>query len=87
MKYQEYIEMLPVPKHLTLNQVQKEQHWVWALIFLRQIILQIVERVGENPASPVHASLTDSINMPDTELETEPEQPPPTPDMCPVIRL
>ena len=63
----------------------EEQHWFWVLTFFRQIILQVVERVGENPASFVHASLTDAINTLDTELETKPHQPPPTPDMSPII--
>ena len=77
MEYQEDVEMSPVIKTPDLELSTEEQHWFWALkffiTFLRQIIMQVVERVGENPTSSVHASLTDSINTPDTESEMGPE--------------
>ena len=80
MEYQQDVEMMLVLKTPNLE-LSKEQHLFLALTFIRQITAELVERVGENPTSSVHASLTDSNNTPDTELEMEPEQPPPTPDM------
>ena len=54
--------------------------------------MQEVERVGENPTSPKHESLTtfsrtpESIKTPKTESEMESGQPPLTPDMSPIVR-
>ena len=92
MEYQEDIEMSPVPKTPNLKPNTEEQHWFLALTFLKQIIAQVVEGVGENSTSPEHESLTEflrtqeSINTLETESEMVPEQPPPTPDMSPIVR-
>ena len=40
----------------------------------------------ENPTSPEHESLTESINTPETESDMKPELPLPTPDMSPIVR-
>ena len=92
MECQEDVEILPVPVTPDLKLNIEEQHWFWALTLLKQIIVQVVERMGENLTSPEHESLTEfsrtpgSINTPETESETEPEQPPLTPDMSPIVR-
>ena len=84
--------MSPVTKTHDLELNTEQQHWFWALTFLKQIIAQVVERVGEHPTSPEHESLIkfsrtpESINTLETESDMEPEQPPPTPDMSPIVR-
>ena len=85
MEYQEDIKMSPVLKTPDNELSTEQQHWFWALTFLRNIILQVVES-GQKPHLSCACILTDSINTPNTESEMEPEQPPPTQGMSPIIR-
>ena len=41
--------MSPVPTTPDLEPSTEEQHWFWALTFLRQIILQVVEKLVKTP--------------------------------------
>ena len=42
--------------------------------------------MGEKPKSLAQGTLTESKNNQETDSEIESDQPPPTPDMSPIIR-
>ena len=52
----------------------------------REVLTQVMERLGEKTTSPEHGTLRESINTLETNSKIESEQPPPTPDISPIIR-
>ena len=86
MEYQEDAKMSPILRTPYLESSAEDQHWLWVLTFLKQIIRQVIERVGEKSTSPAQGTLTESINILKTDSEVEFEQLPLTPDMSPMIR-
>ena len=86
MEYQEDTEMSPILITTDLKLSVEDQHWLGALTFLEQVLTQVIERVSKKPTSQTHGTLTESINTLGTDALIESEQPPPTPDMSPIIR-
>ena len=81
MEYQIDTETLLVPITPDLN-LSVEESWLGALTILEQVIIQVIERVGEKSIPPEH----EFVHALETDLELEFEQLPPTLDMSHIIR-